>query len=79
MIWQQAQQWLNKLRAKAPQSADAPDDNNPCCGQSLVHIAFRGKSDDRMYITYKRQWQEVRFYKPNGLRVFCAACRRRLL
>ena len=52
---------------------------NPCCNQDVVHIAFRGKADDRMYIAYNRSWSEVRFYQPNGLRVFCSKCRRRIL
>lgn len=52
---------------------------NSCCNQATVHIAFRGKSDDRLYIAYSRTWDEVRYYQPNGLRVFCVVCRRRLL
>ncbi|HEY9789101.1 MAG TPA: hypothetical protein V6D22_01800 [Candidatus Obscuribacterales bacterium] len=51
---------------------------NPCCDQPNVHIAFRGKADDRLYMAYNRQWHEMRFYQKNGLRVFCAKCRRRL-
>lgn len=51
---------------------------NPCCG-GVVHIAFRGVSDDRMYISYSRKWPEVKYFRPCGLRVFCADCRRRLL
>lgn len=49
----------------------------PCCTPN-VHIAYRGKSDDRMYMAYNRTWQEVRYFQPNGLRVFCAECRRRV-
>lgn len=49
-----------------------------CCSPA-VHIAFRGLGDERLYLTRDRQWQEVRYYRPNGLRVFCAGCRRRLI
>jgi hypothetical protein len=49
-----------------------------CC-EGKVHIAYRGVSDDKMYVAYNRKWSEVKFFKPNGLRVFCAGCRRRLL
>lgn len=69
-------------------TADVPDDKPakeqaeevlaPCCSKQ-VHIAFRGKSDDRLYMSYNRQWQEVRYFQPNGLRVFCATCRHRVL
>jgi hypothetical protein len=90
-MWQEAQDWLKKkLTGQAAHSADdgsgarkrAQDpagSANPCCNQSTVHIAFRGKSDDRMYIAYKREWQELRYYQANGLRVFCSVCRRRLV
>ncbi|MBX9690051.1 MAG: hypothetical protein K2X27_25290 [Candidatus Obscuribacterales bacterium] len=50
----------------------------PCCTEQ-VHIAYRGKADDKLYIAYGRKWQEVRFYQSNGLRVFCASCRNRVL
>jgi hypothetical protein len=56
---------------------EAPEE--PVCCSNQVHIAFRGVSDDRMYLSYNRNWQEVKFYRPNGLRVFCATCRRRVL
>ncbi len=53
-------------------------DDNPCCSNQ-VHIAYRGLSDDRLYMAYSRGWNEVKFFRPIGLRVFCADCRRRLL
>lgn len=49
----------------------------PCCSE-IVHIAYRGKADDKLYIAYKRKWQELRYYQANGLRVFCAVCRHRV-
>jgi len=54
-----------------------PEDVACCDGQ--VHIAYRGVSDDRLYIVYARKWSEVRYFRQNGLRVFCSGCRRRLL
>jgi hypothetical protein len=87
-MWQQGRDLWNKLTgaskepAKDPRDKDPhdidPSELNPCCDQPNVHIAFRGKADDRLYMTYDRQWQEMRFYQKNGLRVFCAKCRRRL-
>jgi hypothetical protein len=48
-----------------------------CCSDK-VHIAYRGISDDRLYICYERQWREVKYFKPHGLRIFCAICRNRI-
>jgi len=62
---------------RKPDSTDADDPAELCC-QGRVHIAYRGLADDRLYMAYDRTWQEVRFFKPNGLRVFCADCRRHL-
>lgn len=50
----------------------------PCC-QGKVHIAYRGVSDERMYISHNRAFNELKFFRPHGLRVFCADCRRRLV
>jgi len=49
----------------------------PCC-DGRVHIAYRGVSDDKMYISHNRSFQEIKYFRPHGLRIFCAACRRRL-
>ncbi len=56
----------------------AETEGEDCCN-GVVHIAYRGLSDDRQYIAYSRKWEEIRFFKENGLKVFCADCRRRLL
>jgi hypothetical protein len=56
-----------------PQQTAALD----CC-QGIVHIAYRGVSDERMYLAENRKAAEVKFFRPNGLRVFCAGCRKRL-
>jgi hypothetical protein len=51
---------------------------NACCSDQ-VHIAYRGVSDDRLYLSYDRKWADVKFFRPNGLRVFCVSCRRRIV
>jgi hypothetical protein len=51
--------------------------DSACC-QRIVHIAYRGLSDDRLYLAENRALSEVKFFRPNGLRVFCAGCRKRL-
>jgi hypothetical protein len=56
---------------------DATTDETPCCS-NIVHIAYRGVSDDRLYLAQDRKWQEVKFFRPKGLRVFCKECRRRI-
>lgn len=58
--------------------APAEPEGEDCCN-GVVHIAYRGLSDDRQYIAYSRRWDEIRFFKENSLKVFCADCRRRLL
>lgn len=93
MTRQAGQGWLGRLRALAGylvpgrtrlevkqsgQAEEKPEDEIPCC-RAAVHIAYRGVSDDRLYIAYARKWAEVKFFRPHGLRVFCAGCRRRLL
>lgn len=76
--------WMQKLAGlfggpKSDSSESTETEiENPCCN-GVVHIAFRGVSDERMYISYSRKWPEVKFFRPIGLRVFCAECRRRLL
>lgn len=49
-----------------------------CC-QGRVNIAYRGVSDDRLYIAHNRHVTEVKFFRPRGLKVFCIDCRKRLL
>jgi len=74
---------LSKLFQRKTAKATAPEaepqaSEIPCCSQA-VHVAYRGVSDDRLYLSYDRKWGDVKFFRPNGLRVFCAGCRRRLL
>lgn len=62
--------------AKSQEQSFEPED--VCC-DGIVHVAYRGLSDDRLYLAHKRKWSEVKFFKQRNLRVFCAGCRRRLL
>jgi hypothetical protein len=80
------QSWLDKLRkivapAAAPpgsQAEVAQSATIECCSDQ-VNIAYRGVSDDRLYVAYGRRSVDIKFFKPRGLKVFCAACRKRLL
>lgn len=57
---------------------DADEESSvPCCSEK-VHIAYRGKADDKLYIAYNRNWSEIRYYQANGLKAFCATCRHRV-
>ena len=58
-------------------AGNAATNLNCCSGR--VHIAYRGVSDDRLYLAENRTNNEVKFFRPIGLRVFCADCRKRLL
>lgn len=61
-----------------PPAEPALEEEIVCCG-GQVHVAFRGVSDERLYLSKGRNWSEVRYFRPHGLRVFCAECRRRVL
>lgn len=79
----QSKTWWQRLTSgfqkKSQEAPEQPAEDSDLCCSGTVHVAYRGISDDRMYITYDRKWPEVRYFRPNGLRVFCADCRRRLL
>lgn len=79
-----AESWWHKvMRVFKPAKPAAPaaeaEPEAELCHGGHVHIAYRGASDDRMYMAYSRHWNEVKFFRPIGLRVFCKECRRRLL
>jgi len=65
--------------ATARTATDRTVEEELVCCKGIVHIAYRGIADDRMYLSYSRQWNEIRFFRPHGLRVFCADCRHRVL
>jgi hypothetical protein len=72
-------QCLFGLKHKEGQSRKRRDDllKAACCSEQ-VHIAYRGVSDDRLYLCLDRRWSDLKYFRPNGLRVFCAICRRRI-
>ncbi len=69
---------IRSLAKKKKAAAAEPAEQMVCC-KGIVHIAYRGLTDDRMYISYSRRWNEIRYFRPHGLRVFCADCRHRVL
>jgi len=73
-------QLVDKISGKKPAPPPVPDEvvEETCCA-GQVHIAYRGLSDDKQYVAYSRAWNEVKFFRQNNLKVFCADCRRRLL
>ncbi len=75
-------EYSSKDHAHRNSDSDRAKDKNAddllCC-TGKVHIAYRGISDDRLYMAYGRKWSEVKFFRPHGLKVFCADCRRRIL
>lgn len=65
-----------KEHPKPAPEADSVD-SYPCCSE-IVHVFYRGVSDDRLYAAHDRKWQETKFFRPNGLRIFCSVCRKRI-
>ena len=49
------------------------------CHKDKVHIFVRGLADGKMHVARNRNYSDFRFYKKDGLRVFCAKCRKRLV
>lgn len=69
---------IESVESVEPVESDEPAEEMVCC-KGIVHIAYRGIADDRVYMSYSRLWNEIRFFRPNGLKVFCADCRSRVL
>jgi len=68
-----------KREPEAEQEQQGQRVEPPCCDpESTVHIAYRAVSDDHLYMARNRKWHEMVYFKPRGLRVFCAKCRHRL-
>ena len=49
------------------------------CHKETVHIFVRGLADGKMHVARNRNYSDFRFYKKQGLKVFCAVCRKRLI
>jgi hypothetical protein len=53
-------------------------ENVICCGSDKIHIAYRGLADERQYIEYNRKYEDLRYFRKNYLKIYCATCRRRI-
>ncbi|MBI3591328.1 MAG: hypothetical protein HY094_08150 [Candidatus Melainabacteria bacterium] len=49
------------------------------CHKDKVHIFVRGLADGKLHAAKNRNYSDFRFYKKDGLKVFCAVCRKRLV
>ncbi len=49
------------------------------CHKDKVHIFVRGLADGKLHVARNRNYSDFRFYKKQGLKVFCAVCRKRLV
>lgn len=49
------------------------------CHKDKVHIFVRGLVDGKLHSAKNRNWSDCRFYKKDGLKVFCAVCRKRIV
>ena len=49
------------------------------CHKDKVHIIVRGLADGKLHIAKNRNYSDLRFYKKQNLRVFCATCRKRII
>ncbi len=64
---------------ESTEKQEEPQNQEIACCNTEVHIAYRGKADDRLYVAYNRKWLELRYFQANGLKAFCAVCRHRVL
>ena len=48
------------------------------CHKDKVHIFVRGLADEKLHVARNRNYSDFRFYKKQGLKVFCAVCRKRI-
>ena len=54
-------------------------ENIDFCHKETVHIFVRGLADGKLHAAKNRNYSDFRFYKKDGLKVFCAVCRKRLV
>jgi len=54
-------------------------ENITFCHKGKVHIFVRGLADGKLHMAKNRSCSDIRFYKKQNLRVFCATCRKRLV
>ena len=48
------------------------------CHKDKVHIFVRGLADGKLHVARNRNYSDFRFYKKDGLKVFCAVCRKKI-
>ena len=53
-------------------------ENFQFCHKDKVHIFVRGLADGKIHVARNRNYSDFRFYKKDGLKVFCAVCRKRI-
>lgn len=80
MVFKNLKQLKDKIFGASKEATENPgsEQNDELCCNGNVHIAYRGLADDRMYISYDRKWKEVKYFRQNSLKVFCADCRRHI-
>lgn len=49
------------------------------CHKEKVHIFIRGLADGKLHSAKNRYYSDIRFYKKENLKVFCAVCRKRIV
>ena len=77
-MFSKVKELVSKLLNKEEPEVPPEETTEELCCKGVVHITYRGLADDRMYISYNRKWSEVKFFRQNNLRVFCADCRTRI-
>ena len=80
--------FINKIKISLKRSQDIGKDkiedfqipkDFQFCHKDKVHIFVRGMADGKMHAAKNRNYSDFRFYKKDGLKVFCAVCRKKLL
>ena len=64
---------------RQPQEEFQLPKNIEFCHKDKVHIFVRGLADGKLHTAKNRNYSDFRFYKKDGLKVFCAVCRKRLV
>lgn len=70
---------LSKRTTREPQEEYKLPDNTAFCHKDKVHIFVRGLADNKLHSAKNRNHTDVRFYKKENLKVFCAVCRKRIM
>ena len=79
--WWKVLSWKSKQSTSKKQLQEEfqiPEDFD-FCHKEKVHIFIRGLADGKIHAAKSRNYSDFRFYKKDGLKVFCAVCRKRLI